>query len=169
MLFQIRNDNTGNILSQYRLTSGYLVCFLRKDDEWIPKSIHNLVAEQYLGYNDENKDELYVIHKDKNKFNNFIDNIGIITNEEYEINKPTSKYFEKLPQGEGFKLLKFKNIVIPPGYFKVNGEIYKQLKNKFLQLSRKRKDRCVYLRLEKLELIFHPESKDLSIELMEEK
>jgi hypothetical protein len=65
--------------------------------------------------------------------------------------------------------MKFKDIIIPPGYFRVNGEIYKQLKNKFLQLSRKRKDHCVCLRLEKLELIFHPSADELLTELIKEK
>jgi hypothetical protein len=158
---QFRDDKTGNLLSQYRIESGFLICFLQKDNEWIPKPIHKLIAEQYLGYNEDNMDALEVAHKDKNKFNNFIDNICILPHTEYEINKRSRKYFKELPDGERVKLLKFKEHDIPEVYYRVDGEVYKKLKHKFLRLNKKRN--CVSIRINKTELVFSPDSEDLVV------
>lgn len=76
---RIRNDGTGRIMHVYQTPRGYLTLTLRRDNKQVPRSVHRLVAEAFLG---GPHPDLDVNHIDGDKTNNCIENLEWCTREE---------------------------------------------------------------------------------------
>lgn len=88
----IRNDNTGKILKNTLSTLGYFVVRLYKNGYSRVLKVHRLLGFAFLGLTDD----FHIDHIDRNRKNNSLDNLRIVTNQQNAFNRTAKGYcFDK--------------------------------------------------------------------------
>jgi len=91
-LGNVRNTKTGRILKQRKSSNGYLRINLReKRGVPITEQVHTLVADTWIG---DRREGMQVDHVDRNRINNNVSNLRIVT---ASVNSKNKKYLKDKP------------------------------------------------------------------------
>lgn len=91
----IQNVKTKRILKPGTDKKGYLNISLSKEGKSLTRTIHQLMAEAFLNFKRNGYNGLYVDHIDRNRKNNYISNLRLVTVHENNLNTTkivSSKY-----------------------------------------------------------------------------
>ena len=93
---EVRRVDNGKYLKPSKTTYGNLNISVPDDEAVIRKrTIASLVAEMFIGKPEEIKGKVLVIHKDRDKLNNRVDNLKYISGSDFN-KKYVKKYFTKI-------------------------------------------------------------------------
>jgi hypothetical protein len=174
-IFKLRNDVTGHILEGCdKGNSGYKYFKVKKDGEWVHLALHVIVAIENFNYDPKNSEGLEIDHADRNKMNNSVDNIRVVSHSENTKNRDKWKqsphrYVTSLPTDEKiYREISYRGFDFPGEYYRIGKEFYKKVReNKYLWLRKTVSTNVVTIYIGKNKCLnFTPNSKHLKEELV---
>jgi uncharacterized membrane protein len=117
------NNGTYKIINCSVLNTGYKYFQIIREGKRINKMVHQLVAQEFIGYRPEN---MVIDHIDRNKLNNNVSNLRYITQKENMTN--TDRFVSELPietENRNLKVCKL--------YRENNKEKIKEIKKKYYE------------------------------------
>ena len=85
---RVRNANTGRIMRQVVNWRGYCAVYLRVGNHKSTKTVHRLVAQEFIETDNNN---LYVDHINHNKTDNCVSNLRWVSNQQNSMNQIKTK------------------------------------------------------------------------------
>jgi hypothetical protein len=172
--FRVKNNHTGKILKPSPDRYGYLKYCLYRNGKKTNKYIHKLIAIYFMDFDTKIHKGMTIDHIDRNLVNNSPENLRIVTPSENNKNRGTytkreCDFILELPIGKQYRLISYKNMDIEDEYFRIDGEVYKKIKDgKYLHLAKTKFNR-ICIRIKGKIYNFTVNSKHLITELTEQK